>query len=51
VNLFKKNYGGEGFYSGEEADMMDEEHSEPIREEEGEDEEPHREEPKASGIA
>jgi hypothetical protein len=26
-NLFKKNYGEEGFYSGEEADLMDEEHS------------------------
>jgi hypothetical protein len=25
-NLFKKNYGGEGFYSGEEVDMTDEEH-------------------------
>jgi hypothetical protein len=22
VNLFKKNYGDEGFYSGEEADLM-----------------------------
>jgi hypothetical protein len=26
-NLFKKNYGEEGFYSGEEADMTDKEHS------------------------
>jgi hypothetical protein len=23
VNLFKKNYGDEGFYSGEEADLTD----------------------------
>jgi hypothetical protein len=30
ANLFKKNYGEEGFYSGEEADLIDEEHSEPI---------------------
>jgi hypothetical protein len=26
ANLFKKNYRDEGFYSGEEADLMDEEH-------------------------
>ena len=45
VNLFKKNYGDEGFYSGEEADLTDEEHSEPARAEEGKAEEPHREEP------
>jgi hypothetical protein len=32
VNLFKKNYGDEGFYSGEEADLTDEDHSEPTRE-------------------
>jgi hypothetical protein len=38
-NLFKKNYGDEGFYSGEEADLTDEEHSEPTRAEEEEDEE------------
>jgi hypothetical protein len=25
-NLFKQNYGEEGFYSGEEADLTDEEH-------------------------
>jgi hypothetical protein len=36
ANLFKKNYGEEGFYSGEEADLIDEEHSEPARTEEGE---------------
>jgi hypothetical protein len=29
VNLFKKNYGEEGFYSGKEADLTDEDHSEP----------------------
>jgi hypothetical protein len=28
ANLFKKNYGDEGFYSGEEADLTDEEYSE-----------------------
>jgi hypothetical protein len=35
-NLFKKNYGEEGFYSGEEVDLTDGEHSEPVRIEEGE---------------
>jgi hypothetical protein len=44
-NLFKENYGDEGLYSGEEADSTDEELSNPAREEEGEVEEPHREEP------
>jgi hypothetical protein len=34
-NLFKKNYGEEGFYSGEEEDLTDEEHSEPTETEEG----------------
>jgi hypothetical protein len=29
TNLFKQNYGEEGFYSGEEEDLMDEEHLEP----------------------
>jgi hypothetical protein len=29
VNLFKQNYEEEGFYSGEEVDLMDEEHSKP----------------------
>jgi hypothetical protein len=28
ANLFKRNYGDEGFYSGEEADLTDEEYSE-----------------------
>jgi hypothetical protein len=36
ANLFKKNYGDEGFYNGEEADMMDEEHSKPTRTKEAE---------------
>jgi len=35
-NLFKKNYGDEGFYSGEEADPTNKEHSEPTRAEEEE---------------
>ena len=34
-NLFKKNYEEEGFYSGEEVDLIDEEHPEPTRKEEG----------------
>jgi hypothetical protein len=51
VNLFKQNYGDEGFYSGEEADLTDEEHSEPAREEERKAEEPRRDEPKTSGTA
>jgi hypothetical protein len=51
ANLFKKNYGDEGFYSGEEADLTDEEHSEPTRAEEGEAEELRRNEPETSGTA
>jgi hypothetical protein len=43
MNLFKKNYEDEGFYSGEEEDLIDEEHSK-----EGKVEEPHQEEPEAS---
>ena len=35
VNLFKNNYGDKGFYSGQEADLTDEEHSEPTGTEEG----------------
>jgi hypothetical protein len=31
ANLFKKNYGDEGFYSGEEADLTKEEHSKSAR--------------------
>jgi hypothetical protein len=49
-NLFKQNYGEEGFYSGEEVDLPDEECSELTREEEGEDEELHRDEPKTSST-
>jgi hypothetical protein len=49
--LFKKNYGEEGFYSGEEVDLTDEEHSEPTRTEEGEAEELHQSEPETSGTA
>jgi hypothetical protein len=40
ANLFKKNYRDEGFYSGEEEDLTDEENSESTRVEEGKDEEP-----------
>jgi hypothetical protein len=46
MNLFKKKYGDEGFYSGEEVDLTNEEHSEEVKVEE-----PRQEEPKASGIA
>jgi hypothetical protein len=41
ANLFKNNYGEEVFYSGEEADMTDEEHSKPTGTEEGQAEELH----------
>jgi hypothetical protein len=34
ANLFKQNYGDEGFYSGEEVDLTGEEHSESARTEE-----------------
>jgi hypothetical protein len=50
ANLFKKNYGDEGFYSGEEADLTYKENSESARAEEGKDEEPRREEPETSGT-
>jgi hypothetical protein len=50
VNLFKKNYGDEGFYSGEEVDLTDEENSEPARAEERKYEEPHWEEPETLGT-
>ena len=39
TNMFKENYRDEGFYSGEEADLTDEEHSEPTKTKEGRDEE------------
>jgi hypothetical protein len=46
VNLFKKNYGDKGFYSGEESDLTEEEHSEFTRTKE-----PCREEPETSRTA
>jgi hypothetical protein len=46
VNLFKKNYGDEGFCNGEEADIIDGENSE-----EGKVAEPCQEETEASGTA
>jgi hypothetical protein len=48
VNLFKKNCGDEGLYSGDKAYLMDTEHSEPTGTKEGKAEEPPREEPKNS---
>jgi hypothetical protein len=45
VNLFKNNYGDEGFYSGEEEDLTYEEYSESARLEEVKTEELHRGEP------
>jgi hypothetical protein len=50
-NLFKKNYKEEGFYSGEEADLTDEEHSEPVGPEEEAAEELRQNEPETSGTA
>jgi hypothetical protein len=44
VNIFKKNYEEEGFYSGEEENLTDEEHSQPARIEKGKAEELHQEE-------
>jgi hypothetical protein len=49
--LFKQNYEEEGFYSGEEVYLTDEEHSEPTRTEEGEAKELCQSEPKTSGTA
>jgi hypothetical protein len=49
-NLFKKNYGEEGFYSGEEVDLTDKEHSKPTRTEEGEAEKIHQSEKEPSGT-
>jgi hypothetical protein len=48
ANLFKKKYEDEGFYSGEEEELTDEEHSEPAREKEGKDEELRRRESETS---
>jgi hypothetical protein len=47
--LFKKNYGEEGFYSGEEVDLTDEENLEPTRTKEGEVEELFQRNPETSG--
>jgi hypothetical protein len=49
-NLFKKKYGDEGFYNGEEADLADKEHLEPTRAEEEEAEELCQNEPEISGT-
>ena len=49
-NMFKENYGEEGFYSGEEVDLIDEKHLEPTRTEEGEAEELHQSETETSGT-
>jgi hypothetical protein len=43
AHLFRDNYGDEGFYSGEEADLTDEERLEPAGTEEGKFEETRRE--------
>jgi hypothetical protein len=46
--LFQQNYREEGFYSEEEVDLTDEEHSEPTRTKEGEAEELRQSEPETS---
>jgi hypothetical protein len=46
--LFKKNYDEGGFHSGEEADIINKEHPEPARIEEGEVEELCQSEPETS---
>jgi hypothetical protein len=55
VNLFEHNHEplaqDEGFYSGEEEELLNEEHSEFAWAEEGKTEEPHRGELENSGIA
>jgi hypothetical protein len=51
ANLFKKNYGDKGFYSREEADLIDEEYSKSARTEEVGFEEPRQGEPETSGTA
>jgi hypothetical protein len=50
ANLFKHNYRDEGFYSGEEEYMTDEENLEYARAEEGKDEGPHREDKETLGT-
>jgi hypothetical protein len=49
--LFKKNYGEEGFYNGEEVDLTNKEHPDPTRTEEGEAEELCQSKPETSGTA
>jgi hypothetical protein len=55
VNLFEQSHEplaqDEGFYSGEEEELLNEEHSESVRAEEGKTEEPRREESETSGTA
>jgi hypothetical protein len=54
VNLFKQNHKplvqDKGFYSGEEEELVNEEHSESGRDKEGKTEEPLKEESKTSGT-
>jgi hypothetical protein len=50
ANLFKKNYRDEGFYSGEEADIIDEENSKSARTEELQTKELCQGEPETSGT-
>jgi hypothetical protein len=55
VNLFEQNLEplvqDEGFYNGEEEELVNEEHSESGRTEEGKTKEPRREESQTSGTA
>jgi hypothetical protein len=51
ANLFKKNYEDEGFYSGEETDLTNEEHSKSTRTKEVQTDELHRGELEISGTA
>jgi hypothetical protein len=55
VNLFEQSHEplaqDEGFYSGEEEELLNEEYSESSRTEEGKTEEPHQEESITSGTA
>jgi hypothetical protein len=50
ANLFKKNYGDEGFYSGEEVELTDEENSDSTRMKEVGSEELHQGETETSGT-
>jgi hypothetical protein len=50
ANLFKKNYGDEGFYSGEEADLINKEHSKSARTKEVQTEELLQGEPETLGT-